>query len=280
MNVRLSSVSLTFCFKLGVGIRNALKFFANRNMAPIRRRDLLTGTALVLVSESLARADVIAGKLPWHPDQGTPPQEVKLGGWRFFTAAEATLMESMVDRIIPPDPQTPGGKGAGCAVFIDRQLAGAYGKHEGLYNEGPFHDGIEQQGPQSAKTPAEMYRSALAAVDSYCHVNSADTGQTARASRSCRSNGRMRYCTDLRAALSALEGVDGKKFFEQLLKDIQQGFFADPIYGGNRDMCAWKMIGFPGCALRLPRLGRPSQRALSASARQHRWAAGMDSAGR
>ena len=24
------------------------------------------------------------------------------------------------------------------------------------------------------------------------------------------------------------------------------GFFADPIYGGNRDMCAWKMIGFPG----------------------------------
>ena len=31
-----------------------------------------------------------------------------------------------------------------------------------------------------------------------------------------------------------------------LLKDMQQGFFADPIYGGNRDMCAWKMIGFPG----------------------------------
>ena len=24
------------------------------------------------------------------------------------------------------------------------------------------------------------------------------------------------------------------------------GFFADPIYGGNRDMVAWKMIGYPG----------------------------------
>jgi gluconate 2-dehydrogenase gamma chain len=25
-----------------------------------------------------------------------------------------------------------------------------------------------------------------------------------------------------------------------------EGFFADPIYGGNKDKVAWKMIGFPG----------------------------------
>ncbi|MGH9809578.1 MAG: gluconate 2-dehydrogenase subunit 3 family protein, partial [Terriglobia bacterium] len=50
----------------------------------------------------------------------------------------------------------------------------------------------------------------------------------------------------LEQAKIKLEGADGKAFFEQALKDIQQGFFADPIYGGNRDMVAWKMIGFPG----------------------------------
>jgi gluconate 2-dehydrogenase gamma chain len=44
----------------------------------------------------------------------------------------------------------------------------------------------------------------------------------------------------------ALEGLDGKKFFADLVIDVQQGFFADPIYGGNRDMCSWKMIGYPG----------------------------------
>ena len=38
----------------------------------------------------------------------------------------------------------------------------------------------------------------------------------------------------------------GKVFFDQILKDTQQGFFADPIYGGNKDMVAWKMIGYPG----------------------------------
>ncbi|MNG37490.1 hypothetical protein D3C84_1248600 [compost metagenome] len=25
-----------------------------------------------------------------------------------------------------------------------------------------------------------------------------------------------------------------------------EGFFADPIYGGNRNCAAWKMIGYPG----------------------------------
>ena len=43
-----------------------------------------------------------------------------------------------------------------------------------------------------------------------------------------------------------LDGVDGKAFFQQAVTDIQMGFFADPIYGGNRDMVSWKMIGFPG----------------------------------
>jgi gluconate 2-dehydrogenase gamma chain len=31
-----------------------------------------------------------------------------------------------------------------------------------------------------------------------------------------------------------------------LLKDVQEGFFADPLYGGNRDMAGWRMIGYPG----------------------------------
>ncbi len=25
-----------------------------------------------------------------------------------------------------------------------------------------------------------------------------------------------------------------------------EGFFSDPIYGGNRNKVSWKMIGFPG----------------------------------
>ena len=140
-------------------------------MTGIRRRDLITGTALVLVGETLARAEVISSKLPWRPDAGVPPHRVQPGPWKFFTLEEAAAVQAAVDRLIPPDPQTPGGRDAGCAVFIDRQLAGGYGHHEGLYDNPPFQDGIEQQGPQSSKGPADMYRAALAALDKYCRSN-------------------------------------------------------------------------------------------------------------
>jgi gluconate 2-dehydrogenase gamma chain len=37
-----------------------------------------------------------------------------------------------------------------------------------------------------------------------------------------------------------------QEFFRQILNDTYTGFFADPIYGGSKDMASWKMIGFPG----------------------------------
>ncbi len=55
-----------------------------------------------------------------------------------------------------------------------------------------------------------------------------------------------RSSTAWKAPRCSSSASSGKAFFEQLIKDTQQGFFADPIYGGNRDMAAWKMIGFPG----------------------------------
>ena len=208
-------------------------------MAVLRRRDVVASTVALLLYESTAKAGVISGKLPWEP---TPPPPALAAGdaWQFFTAAEAAMMESVADLIIPPDPQTPGGREAGCAVFLDRQLAGAYGRAEGLYDRGPFRKGTEQQGPQDAAGPAERYRKAMAAIEQHCREHHGKGWSELTA-------------TDQEAMLHGLEsgalalvGVDGKAFFEQLLKDVQQGFFADPIYGGNRDMCAWKMIGFPG----------------------------------
>lgn len=208
----------------------------------IRRRDLLTGTAVTLVGSTLARGAAVPGKLPWHPDAGEPPHPVEPEGWKYFTPAEVAAMDAVVDRLIPPDPQTPGGKDAGCAVFIDRQLAGGYGRAQGLYNLGPFHKGSKVQGPQSQQTPAQEYRAALAALDSYCRSNAGGGKPFAELDGAQQD----RILKGLEDGGTQLEGVDGRTFFEHLLKDTKEGFFADPIYGGNRDMCAWKMIGFPG----------------------------------
>jgi gluconate 2-dehydrogenase gamma chain len=45
-----------------------------------------------------------------------------------------------------------------------------------------------------------------------------------------------------------LKEIPGTAFFTQLLSDTKDGFFADPVYGGNTDMIGWKLVGFPGVA--------------------------------
>ncbi|HVO16910.1 MAG TPA: gluconate 2-dehydrogenase subunit 3 family protein, partial [Alphaproteobacteria bacterium] len=135
----------------------------------IGRREMLAGTAVSLALAAVpAQARIVADGLPWQPNAGSPPQPVRAGVWQFFTPEEGAAVEALVDRLIPPDPETPGGKDAGCAVFIDWQLAGPYGSARGLYMRPPFRDGTLQQGPQSPLTPAARYRQGLAALDKYC----------------------------------------------------------------------------------------------------------------
>ena len=45
---------------------------------------------------------------------------------------------------------------------------------------------------------------------------------------------------------ATFENFDAGAFFGQLHALTMAGFFSDPIYGGNRDMASWKMIGYPG----------------------------------
>jgi gluconate 2-dehydrogenase gamma chain len=154
---------------------------------------------------------------------------------------EAAAVEALAVRIIPPDPETPGGKDASCAVFIDRQLAGPYGHREGLYVQPPFMKGTKQQGPQSPAEPAQQYRTALAAIDRYCHAQHAGKSFVALPDAD-----KDEVLSGIESGKIKLEGIDGQSFFKMLIKDMQEGFFADPIYGGNRDMVGWRMIGYPG----------------------------------
>src|SRR6202045_3849956 len=134
----------------------------------MKRRDFLAGTAILVLSTMNSRATVISGGLPWTPNAGSPPVPVRPGPWHYFTSDEGHAVEALADRIIPPDPQTPGGKDSGSAVFVDRQLAGAYGSQEGHYVRPPFIKGMKNQGGQSEAGPRKEYRDGLAALDKAC----------------------------------------------------------------------------------------------------------------
>lgn len=210
-------------------------------MIKLHRRQLLATSAFILFDRAIARAGVIHGGLPWYPAAGTPPKPVVPGGWHFFTAAEARTVEAVVDRMIPPDSETPGGKDAGCAVFIDRQLAGPFGQAASHYKGAPFKKGDKDQGAQSPLTPAEQYRKALAALDAHGRA------KFGKAFVDLDDGDKDKVITALEKGEMTIEGgVDARAFFTILLKNVREGFFCDPIYGGNVDMVGWKMIGFPG----------------------------------
>src|SRR5262245_22182148 len=76
-------------------------------------------------------------------------------GWRFFNLKESRAIEAIVARLIPADENGPGALEAGVAVFMDLQLASAWGNGDHFYRSGPFRAGTPQQGYQLAFTPAE-----------------------------------------------------------------------------------------------------------------------------
>jgi gluconate 2-dehydrogenase gamma chain len=206
------------------------------------RRDFLASTALLLlIAPAAARAAVIKGGLPWVSGAADPPTAVRPGPWLYFTADEAAAVEAFVDRLIPADDLTAGGKDLGCAAYIDRQLAGPQGRYEGRYMRGPFQAGTKQQGDQSPVTPAQHYRQALAALAAYCRETFGG-----KAFAQLADTDKDKVITGLEQGSINLPGTDSAAFFKLILTDTQTGFLADPIYGGNKDMAAWKMIGFPG----------------------------------
>ncbi len=211
----------------------------------LNRRELLSASALagstVIFASVSAGAKTISGELPWSPGEANYVPPVSAGPYKFFSSEEAAWVDAAVSRLIPKDELGPGAKELGVAVFLDRQLAGAYGRAERWYMGGPWAKGTKTQGYQSRMTPAQVYRAGIAAVDEHCRGKFQN-----KTFVELSSEDQDKVLGGLEEGKISLEKVDAKAFFKQLLLNTQEGFFADPMYGGNKDMAAWKMIGFPG----------------------------------
>jgi gluconate 2-dehydrogenase gamma chain len=158
----------------------------------------------------------------------------------FFRPDEALFVEAAVERLIPADANGPGAREAGVPNYIDRQLGGAWGAGERLYRSGPWQQGTPQQGYQLPFTPAELFRTGLRAVIEEVQRRYRTTFDMLP------GPDQDAYLQSLQTGRQSLNGVPANIFFESLLGLTVEGFFSDPVYGGNKDMAAWKMIGFPG----------------------------------
>jgi len=175
-----------------------------------------------------------------HPPPGGASSPDALTGYLFFNAPEAAFIEAAVNRLIPPDEVGPSAMEAAVPVYIDRQLHGAWGAGERLYRAGPWAQGQPTQGYQLPYTPAELFRTALRGIRADLEKNKQPVFEAMDGAA------QDTYLTMLQTTSRDLGGVPSNVFFESLLAMTIEGYFGDPVYGGNRDMAAWKMIGFPG----------------------------------
>jgi len=209
-----------------------------------RRRMLAAGALLGSLPVSSASAEVLHGEAPWTGGAAAPAAAVKDAGgeaYVFFTPAEAAFIEGAAGRLIPKDDLGPGAVEAGVPRFIDLQLAGEFGQGTRWYMQGPWAKGEPTQGYQSRLTPAGMYRAGVKAID---QATAQAYGGKAFAQLAVADQDA--FLGRMEKGQVDLGGVDAKTFFAMLLQNVIEGFWSDPIYGGNRDMVGWKLIGFPG----------------------------------
>jgi gluconate 2-dehydrogenase gamma chain len=207
------------------------------------RRDFLKGA----VVGGAAAASATAVFAPAETAQAQPsppaagPTSPEAAGYEFLNLDEAAFVEALVDHMVPADALSPKGTDLGINIYIDRALAGAWGKGERLYMQGPWKQGTPSQGYQLPLTPAQLYRAGIAATNAHCrktYSKSFDRIETAR---------REEVLVGLsKSTITFDNGLPVRVFWGTLYQTVMEGMFSDPIYGGNRNKAGWALIGFPG----------------------------------
>jgi gluconate 2-dehydrogenase gamma chain len=266
-----------------------------RPVIRLNRRQLVAGSGAALATSGAATLGAATVMALQATPVATPTAEMPLdqpmeGPQRpieFFNPHEAATVDALVSRILPGSADDPGAHEAGVVFFIDRVLAGPnLGYSLKTYKDGPYSvvseeqvpveavsqptnyefisiaaDQVSRYGFQSKLTPQEIYRRGIEFVDAYAQEQfesdfvDLDPDQ------------QDQILTDMEAdTATGFEGPSGSAFFTWLRNDTIEGMFSDPMYGGNRDLVGWKLIGYPGAQrlytpedMQNPNFSRPPQ---------------------
>jgi gluconate 2-dehydrogenase gamma chain len=210
----------------------------NQDPAGTRRKFLVQAASLAgagsLVSAAHPAEIAAAAEPTSEPVAASIP-------YQSLSPDEAAFVESLVNIMCPADAYSPSGVECGLATYIDRQLAGPYGKGAGRYQNAPFRSGKPQLGLQLPLTPEQYFKAGIVAANAVCNRDKGKPfAELAPA--------------DAEQFLQAIQGDhaqhDGLSlalwFNEVVYRLFVEACFADPMYGGNRNAVFWKMIGYPG----------------------------------
>jgi len=207
-----------------------------------RRRFLLgAGLAGASVATGLAAPVAAEAQTPNPaPAAAAPAANAEPETYLALTPTEVAFVSAVADTMIPADELSPSGTDCGIVTYIDRQLAGAYGASAKMYRMGPFRRGKPEQGYQLALTWREYFAAGIEATNDWSRKTyGKEFDRLAPADRAA-------ALTAMEEGKAELEHFSAKAFADRLHAIVMEGFFSDPMYGGNRNMAGWKVLGFPG----------------------------------
>jgi len=130
---------------------------------------------------------------------------------RAFAPDQRRVLDALLEHILPTDDE-PGAREAGCADFVDLELA----KQEfGLLKT------VLERGLQALESEARAVGG-----DGFAQLSSEQRDQV------------LREVEQLRA-----RGFSGQRFVHLAIVLTLEGFLCDPRHGGNRDGIGWRVIG-------------------------------------
>lgn len=180
-------------------------------------------------------------------------------------AEDFSILSAATERIFPESDLGPGAIGLAVPYFIDKQLASEWGMNAKEYMKGPFITNIQaagthniqrdqdSQGPnastqvpiptpryQSILNRGEIFTLGLRKID---QVAQEDFGAKFVELEPAKQDEVLRLFDEDKVEL---KGVGASNFFHMLQQTTIEGAYADPVYGGNKDMMGWKMKEYPG----------------------------------
>jgi hypothetical protein len=140
-----------------------------------------------------------------------------------LTASESSTLSAVLAQLLPADELGPGAVESGVPAYIERALAGSY------KNLLPLYQALLPMFDKAATTLGASSFAELSSSDQIALLEEFEGGTP--------------------PGIPASEGATAADGFQLLLAHMREGMFADPMYGGNRRLAGWTLIGYPGIQL-------------------------------
>ena len=184
----------------------------------------------------------------------------------FFTRKEDfETLSAATERLFPEDDNGPGAIGLAVPYFIDKQLSSAWGSNSHAYMKGPFlkahytrsyeHKDKDQskQGPNTSvfpSLPSPRYQTRMNRGQVFLvglrQMEKESKKRFDKTFPKLEAEQQDEILTAFQEGEVEIPGISSKPFFNLLLQTTLEGAYADPVYGGNKNMEGWKMKEYPG----------------------------------